>query len=413
VYPLVNKRTLAYLGALILGAALPGWAQANLVLRNQQLTVRVRAQDGSYEILSRHLPQPVLVASVGAEVGQRWIRSSDYPRHEATATSFDDALGRGQALKITFSGLPNQPDLVCTLHLYNDEPYGDVSVSVRNGTGNSISVQAIRVVDAVGNPLVDLGASDQDDRVLAESVSEDPTIHIGGLSQAPHGVYFGVRNDLIYNQTRKQSLLLSALTSDRFLTIDRLRVSRDAAGAAHIASLTVDSTGTTEAILDRDPIPRDQQIQLSLPVVPGTSLSSERVMFSAGPDYLRELEAYGEAVHRLHPFHFPPGAPRGWWSWTAFYAGISEGEVLTNARWLAQHLKPLGYDYFHIDEGYDYARGDACGFDELFPRGRNAQRILPPGRRAAVDGGSFQLDRGDALAYAGAEEPRPSPRPSL
>jgi hypothetical protein len=328
------------------------------MLRNQQLTVRVRAQDGSYEILSRDLPHPVLVSSVGAEVSRRWIRSSDYPRHETIETPFEDALGRGQALKITFGGLPNEPDLVCILHLYDDEPYGDVSVSVRNGTGNSISVQAIRVVDAVGNPLVDLGASDQDDRVLAESVSEDPTIHIGSLSQAPHGVYFGVGNDLIFNRTSQQSLLLSALTSDRFLTINRLRVRQDASGTAHIASFTVESTGTTEAILDRDPIPPDQQIQLSLPVAPGTALSSECVMFSVGRDYLHELEAYGEAVHRLHPYRFPQKAPIGWWSWTAFYAGINEGEVLTNARWLAQHLKPLGYDYFHIDEGYDYARGE-------------------------------------------------------
>ncbi len=293
---------------------------------------------------------------------RKWASGGSVPRiipaMKPSRTSFADALGRGQALKITFSGLPNQPDLVCLLHLYDDEPYGDVSVAVRNGTGHSITVQAIRVLDAAGNPPVDLGASDQDDRVLAETVSEDPTIHIGSLSQAPHGIYVGVGSNLIYNRTSKQSLLLSALTSDRFLTIGRLRVRQDASGAAHIASLTVDSTGTTEAILDRDPISRDQQVQLSLLVAPGTSLSSERVMFSAGPGYLQELEAYGEAVHRLHPFRFSPEAPRGWWSWTAFYAGINEGEVLANAQWLAQHLKSLGYDYFHIDEGYDYARGE-------------------------------------------------------
>src|ERR1035441_9000207 len=48
----------------------------------------------------------------------------------------------------------------------------------------------------------------------------------------------------------------------------------------------------------------------------------------------------------------------GWWSWTAFYMKITEGNTLTNALWLAQHLKPLGYDYFHFDLGYGYARNE-------------------------------------------------------
>jgi hypothetical protein len=81
-------------------------------------------------------------------------------------------------------------------------------------------------------------------------------------------------------------------------------------------------------------------------------------MFVAGPDYLQELEDYGTAVRRLYKLNFPQAAPIGWWSWTAFYAGVNEGEISTNARWLARHLLPLGYDYFHIDEGYAYARGE-------------------------------------------------------
>jgi hypothetical protein len=352
------KTKLAYLAALIVVAALPTSAQPNLTIRNKQLTVEVRAQDGAYEILSRGVQQPVLVSSIGVQVNGDWLRSSDYPHHDTAETPFEDALGRGRALRVTFSGLANKPDLVCTLHLYEDEPYGDVSVLVRNNTGKEISVQAIRVVEAVGKPPIDLGASDENDRVLFESFSEDPTIHIGSLAEAPHGVYFGVCNDLIYNLASKQSLMLSALTSERFLTVSHLRVTPPASGAAHIASLTVDSTGTTEAVLERDQIAPSQQVQLILPVLPGDSLSSERLMFQAGPDYLQQLENYGKAVHRFHKLHFSTVAPIGWWSWTAFYAGVNEGEISTNARWLAQHLLPLGYDYFHIDEGYAYARGE-------------------------------------------------------
>jgi hypothetical protein len=352
------KTRLAYLAALIVVAAVPVSAQPDLLIHNQQLTVAVRAQDGAYEILSRGLPQPVLVSAVGVEVNGEWLSSSQYPHHEVTPSSFEDALGPGRAVRVTFSGLADKPDLVCTLRLYDDEPYGDVTVVVRNGTGSSISVQAIRVVDAVGKPPIDLGASDQNDRVLLETFTEDPTIRIGALAEAPHGVYSGACNALIYNLASKQSLMLSALTSDRFLTVSHLHVSPASSPAAHIASFTVDSTGTTEFVLDRDQIAPAQQVQLSLPVPPGDSLSSERVMVAAGQDYLQELENYGKAVRRLYKLHFPQAAPIGWWSWTAFYAGVNEGEISTNARWLARNLLPLGYDYLHIDEGYAYARGE-------------------------------------------------------
>lgn len=354
---LARTRMCAYLGASILCAALTAPAQTGPMLHNSQVSVGVRAQDGAYEIFSGGLDHPVLISRVDAQINQNWVRSSDYPHHDATEAPFQDVLGHGQALTVTFSGLADKPDLVCKLRLYEDQPYGDVSVSVHNGGRQRFSVQAIRVADAVGNSMIDLGADDQQDRVLAETVSEDPTIHIAGLADAPKGGYFGVRNILIYNQASKQSLEFSALTSERFLTISRLRVRTDGA-AAHVSSFTVDSTGTTKAILDRDPIAPSQQVELSLPVGPGDSISSELVMFSAGPDYLRQLENYGKAVHRLLPFNFPQNAPIGWWSWTAFYGGINEGEVLTNARWLAEHLKALGYDFLHIDEGYDYGRGE-------------------------------------------------------
>ena len=60
----------------------------------------------------------------------------------------------------------------------------------------------------------------------------------------------------------------------------------------------------------------------------------------------------------------------GWWSWTAYYTKITQGTALTNAQWLAEHLKGLGYDYFHFDLGYGYSRGEyATPNASQFPRG--------------------------------------------
>ena len=364
------KTKLTHVAPLILVLVVPVVAQQDLLIHNRQLTIAVRAQDGAYEIRSRGLQQPVLISNVGVEVNGEWLSSSSYPHHQAADSPFEDALGSGHTIRVSYSGLADKPDLVCTLRLYENEPYGDVTVAVRNGTGKSISVQAIRVVDAVGKPLLDLGGSDQDDRVLLEGFTEDPTIQIGSLGQAPHGVYSGACNGLIYNLASKQSLMLSAVTSDRFLTVEHLKVSPPSSHDTHIASFTVDSTGTTEFVLDRDQIAPNQQVQLSLPVSPSDTLSSERVMISAGTDYLQELENYGTAIRRLYKLHFPQTAPIGWWSWTAYYAGVNEGELSTNARWLARNLLPLGYDYFHLDEGYAYARGEYTTANAVqFPHG--------------------------------------------
>jgi alpha-galactosidase len=129
---------------------------------------------------------------------------------------------------------------------------------------------------------------------------------------------------------------------------------------AKIASYTVESTGTTEIQKEFDlkDSPADDQVELSLPLKAGEDMTSERLMFETGPDYHAQLLAYGGAVRRLHHARIPGETPIGWWSWTVYYGAINEGEVLSNGDWQAEHLKSLGYEYFQIDEGYQYARGE-------------------------------------------------------
>lgn len=387
------------LGLLLCGIAvlaLPAVSRAADPLHNSQLSVAFNPQNGSYEIRATGLEAPVLDAGVGAEVNHHWLRSSDYPRHREAESSFQDDLGSGEQDTITFTGPASQPDLVCILRLYSDLPYGTVEVRVVNHTSKAVSVEAIRDVDALGSQKVNLGGPESADRVMFEVFTEDPSIRIGGLDQAPKGVYSGSRDGLIYNLTSKQSLLLAALTSDRFRTALHLTVEKPGMGAAAIGSLTVDSTGTTEAVLERDDIAPDQRVELSLPVEPGKELSSERVMFAAGPDYHAQLLAYGTAVRRLHHARVSTAAPMGWWSWTAFYAGVNQGDVLTNAKWLAEHLKSPGYDYCHIDEGWDYARGEYVTPNaNQFPDGmRNlGYKITNLGLKLAVWTAPFEVSR--------------------
>src|SRR5208282_2433871 len=127
-----------------------------------------------------------------------------------------------------------------------------------------------------------------------------------------------------------------------------------------IASYEVESTGTTELAKENSlrASPAEDQIELSLPVEAGQSLGAEKLMASLSSDYHTQLESYGDLVRQLHAARVTAPTPIGWWSWTAFYFGLTEGPALTNAEFLSAHLRDLGYTFFHIDEGYQWARGD-------------------------------------------------------
>ena len=341
---------------------------SELSAHSEGFSVSVQSNDGTYEIQEGTGGRRIFSARVAAEIGHKWVRSTDYPKHEISQSNFEDALGHGKKITVFSSGLTDFPDLTYTLEIYEGRAFGTIEVELQNHTGNPVTVQSIRSVDATGNRIIDLGGAPNTDRVLSDSFSEDwPPLRIYDLGKAPQGMHRAVGSQLIYNRESKQSLFVGALTSNRFLTIIHLQAHLQAqpsstAGAA-IASYTVDSTGTTE-IQATDPEsglregPPENLIELNVPVLPGESIPSERLMFAAGGDYHSQLEIYGAVIRELHHSRVSADNLLGWWSWTAFYTKITQGSALTNAEWLAEHLEVLGFDYFHFDLGYAYARSE-------------------------------------------------------
>jgi alpha-galactosidase len=312
--------------------------------------------------------KPTLVSGVAAKIDGQWVHSADYPKHAIEKTSADGYAGPAEQWRVTFSGLAGKPDLTYRLREYATQPFADLLVTVRNNTSSPITVESIRVVEAAGDAVAQLGGPASADRVLSDSFSEDrPGMKIHDLGDAERGMHRAVGSQLIYNRASHESLFIGALTSDRFLTILRLHVD-----GTRIARYEVDSTGTTELELENsleESAPVDR-VELSLPVATGSELSSETLAIGAGKDYHHQLETYGALIRQIHHARVSAPSLMGWWSWTAFYFGLNEGAALTNAAWEAQHLKSFGYDVFHIDEGYQYARGEYTTPDEvLFPHG--------------------------------------------
>ena len=356
----MNRGWLCSAGIAIIAVALIGVTPcAAQQLTNDKLSLTVNAKDGTYQLA---VPggKPIFTSGVAAQVNHQWLRSTEYPRHQVSESTFSDELGSGRAITVTNSGLQGKADLIYVVQLYDQNLHGTLQVTVRNSTGKEVTVEAIRGVEALGEPLLDLGGHAFADRILSDSFSEDwPQLRLYDLGKAPGGMHRGVGSQLVYNRESKQSLFIGALTADRFLTLLHLQAAGDGNGTK-IVSYSVDFTGTTEIQRDFDlkNAPAENQVELSLPLASGSDMVSERVMLQAGLGYHNQLLAYGDAIRRLHHARVSIENPMGWWSWTAYYGGINEGETLADADWQAEHLKALGYKYFQIDEGYQYARGE-------------------------------------------------------
>ncbi|MGO9604005.1 MAG: glycoside hydrolase family 36 protein, partial [Candidatus Binataceae bacterium] len=348
-------------------------AAQNSPSNDHPLQISVDPVDGRYSIAMPGSSAVALRAGAGVEVDGRWLRAADYPRHSIERSQDEGDLGQASEWQVTYSGISGQPDLIYHLRAYSGRPYGDIQVTVRNTTEKAIHIGGIRSVDSTEDPVLDLGGPAADDRVLSDSYSEDrPAITIHDLADAPQHLHRAVGSQLIYNRQSHQSLFLGALTSNRFLTVLRLHLEDSSGRVPSLAAYEVDSTGTTELEVENSlkHSPAVDQVELSLLVVPGGDLSSERLLFSLSTDYRAQLETYGSLIRQID--HARASAPplMGWWSWTAFYFGLNEGAALTNAQWQAEHLKSLGYNIYHVDEGYQYARGEYSTPDvTLFPNG--------------------------------------------
>src|SRR5579883_91256 len=398
-----------FVGSWVYAAAQPG---TEATLHNQSISVSLGARGATFRLSAKGLRDAVFSSRVGVEVDHRWIWSTDYPVTKITRSRVQDTMGSVHRITVELSGLANKPELAYTLEVYDELPFGDVQVQVRNPGLSSFTVQDIRVLDIINaQQRVNLGGPEDSDRVLSDSYSEDrPPLQIFDLGKAKKyegedsysddltKIHFAVGSQLIYNRSSRYSLLISAMTADKWLTVYHLNTTNSSSGSAQILSYAVDCTGTTE-VMKKESLrdnPPEQQLELALPVRAGQPLSSEKIMFSVSRDYHAQLESYGKMIRQLRRALVSRPAPWGWWSWTAYYFGLSQVTALTNAEWLAQNLRSYGFNYFHIDEGYAYADGEYLTPNAtLFPDGirRLGYKVTEKGLRFGIWTAPFRVSR--------------------
>ncbi len=118
------------------------------------------------------------------------------------------------------------------------------------------------------------------------------------------------------------------------------------------------------AVLERHP--QDADILVASIPVPGNT------MIKLTPDYFTKVLGV--------PFYIPfddsvfPRPPLVWCSWTSYYHEAREEDIVKNTDWLAARLKPYGFGYVQIDDGYDRGKSGEHYWIErwdrkLYPQG--------------------------------------------
>ena len=100
---------------------------------------------------------------------------------------------------------------------------------------------------------------------------------------------------------------------------------------------------TSQTRLERDAQDPDL-LDATIPV-PGSA------MIHVIPDYYTAVLGVPYYV----PFddsHFPR-PPMTWSTWTSYYGEVTESDVVRNTDWIAANLKPYGFEYVQLDDGYD------------------------------------------------------------
>src|SRR5579859_1674969 len=85
-------------------------------------------------------------------------------------------------------------------------------------------------------------------------------------------------------------------------------------------------------------------LDITMPVAGNAIIGVER-------DYYRRV--LGVPYYARYDDSRFPTAPIVWSSWTSYYEAVREQDITLNAEWLGAHLKPYGFEYVELDDGYD------------------------------------------------------------
>ncbi len=142
-------------------------------------------------------------------------------------------------------------------------------------------------------------------------------------------------------ETRNQSFLPAENPEIMYLALGQVSSANLHSLFDRKSDTAIDFPGRT--VMKRDPgDPDSLKVTMS---VPGTTV------IRIEPDYY--TGTLGAPVYVPFDEAYFPRPPAVWGSWTSYYDAVSETDIVRNTDWISANLKPYGFEYVQLDDGFD------------------------------------------------------------
>ncbi|MFH0758443.1 MAG: glycoside hydrolase family 36 protein [Bacteroidota bacterium] len=304
-------------------------------------------------------------SAVNSNIGKLLVAAENYT-HSVESIGFKDQLGSGQKLKVISIDSESNLDVEIHLSLYESHHCFTVEAICKNVSSNDLAVHSIEPFRAIGKEGGALHIEGVSKCITNGALYYDAgMIHTFGktyVKPEPYGETKGGR--LANNALSSISETVNSWWNVGFFS------GYDKEGI--VAGYIDNNVGLGQILLSRNDtnqisILAESVYSPGLVLQPGKSLSSNRFMVSIASDPYSALEMYAGIVGFMNQARIS-SIINGWCSWFYTYEHITEDEVICNAEFAAHHLKPYGFEYIQIDEGFQRCHGDWEG-NERFPHG--------------------------------------------
>lgn len=183
------------------------------------------------------------------------------------------------------------------------------------------------------------------------------------------------------------------------LRSDEVTVLTDASGRSLLVGFETAHRFVTQVRIDRARAALEAVCWTDgIPIDPGETLQSERLVVDERDGALEQLERYalgtaramrarapGRAVTEWRSYYWR-SVPTGWCSWYYYFTNVTEADVLANLAALQRLRDVLPVECVQIDDGYQSEIGDWLRVNEKFPHGMAwlAREIYHAGFRPGI-----------------------------
>lgn len=370
------------------------------VLRNAHLEVVCNLAGGSIGVrpAGGGLPWlPRCLALVEAGEPARTLASSDSGfRREYEVSAVEDAHGRGSRLILT--SLAGGLTLALHVTLYDDRPFAVLQLEVTNGGGTLLSVHRLAPLStpSQGKGRIALGGPSSRWSFYRHGwQSWTPTLTL--LTREPD---ISALPPMLGPEMPPEEWASARPAGGRFLADDMGAITDLSTRTCLLAGFISAREQLCQVRLDG----RRRCLEAfswadGVPLEPGATVRSERLLVDLAGPPLESLGRYGDALGREMGARVPDRTTSGWCSWYRFFTTVREEDVLSNLRFLVEHRDELPVEYVQLDDGYQTGIGDWESINEKFPHGLRwlADRIHEAGFKAGLWFAPFTVGANSAL----------------